>query len=138
MSDSYRYFLPSPFCRLSFLVFRLSSFVSRLSSLVSRLSSLTSCLPPISLLPSPPSTSPFSRRSFPVFRLPPDLENKRLLALCRNSYTLHYESYFLTSKQITELRKHYGDEVGWYYVWMNHYTRWLMVPAVVGLMVQIW
>ena len=95
-------------------------------------------LSPVSLLPSPPFASPFSRLPSPVFRLPSDLENKRLLALCRNSYTLHYESYFLTSKQISELRKHYGDEVGWYYVWMNHYTRWLMVPALVGLMVQIW
>eukprot|EP00947_MAST-08B_sp_MAST-8B-sp1_P002059 g2059.t1 len=40
---------------------------------------------------------------------------------------------FLNHDQISDLRDHYGDEIAWYYLFVNHLTQWLVIPAVLGI-----
>ena len=33
---------------------------------------------------------------------------------------------------VQKIRDYYGEEVAYYFAWMNHFTQWLIVPAIVG------
>jgi len=43
----------------------------------------------------------------------------------------------LVGPPIRPLKDYYGDEVAFYFAWMEHFTRWLIFPGVVGLIIYI-
>ena len=44
-------------------------------------------------------------------------------------------SWALTDKDLTAVRDHYGEEVAFYFAFVNFYIAWLVPPAAVGLIV---
>jgi hypothetical protein len=38
---------------------------------------------------------------------------------------------------VSHIRSYYGEEVAIYYEWMNFFLRWMMIPALLGLVVRV-
>ena len=47
------------------------------------------------------------------------------------------DAFLLTPDEVNEVRDHFGDEVGFYFAFMNHWTQWLLFPVVFGIIGQI-
>jgi hypothetical protein len=43
-----------------------------------------------------------------------------------------------TNEPISVLREYFGDQITMYFAFLSFYTRWLVYPAVVGFIFQIW
>jgi anoctamin-10/anoctamin-7 len=39
---------------------------------------------------------------------------------------------------LTDIKDYFGERVGLYFAWLGFYTKWLMIPAFFGTIVQIW
>ena len=37
---------------------------------------------------------------------------------------------------VDSIREYYGDEVAIYYEWMNHFLKWIAVPAAFGVIIK--
>jgi hypothetical protein len=54
----------------------------------------------------------------------------------RTRLHLMFQRLWLADGDFDEIRNHFGDEVGFYYAWLSHYTTWLGALAPVGITVS--
>lgn len=50
---------------------------------------------------------------------------------------LLFERLWLGDSDFDEIRNHFGDEVGFYYAWLSHYTTWLGALGALGMVVSL-
>jgi len=90
------------------------------------------------------------RRMRDFFSLP-ELENSGLVNALMPVHHYEYVEYFMRigwsnpaniyrwsdAREINRVRDYFGEEVGFFFHWLNLYTRWLAVPAFLGLIVSL-
>ena len=46
-------------------------------------------------------------------------------------------SYIPYVKPLDQIAEYYGEKWAFYFAWLLHYTSWLIIPAVIGLIIYI-
>jgi anoctamin-10/anoctamin-7 len=44
--------------------------------------------------------------------------------------------YAVWAQPLPEIREYFGEKVAMYFAWLGHYTKWLVVPSFLGIIVQ--
>ena len=77
-----------------------------------------------------------------LFKATMIFRNEDLINELKDPFT--FSSYFLPiqTKQNNKLdnifRNLFGEPIGYYYTWVSHYISWILFPAIIGLMTEIW
>ena len=64
-------------------------------------------------------------------------QNQLYDSINKSKTQLLFDIFFENTKSLDLVADYYGEKQGFYFAWLIHYTSWLILPSVIGVVIYL-